>query len=803
MFYSLKSRLLVIAGVMFSLVITIAIYGRIIFEDTILYGVENTQKQQNLYRIIVSMKYPLSAIEGKLYEYLISLDDQYKETIPLYIFELEAQLDNLKADDIINETEAFILHVNKLDKHISKLKEAFTVLTKFSRRDRYPITKIVDEKLNPTSQQFFSSIQILTNFQDVLKTEEGLEDIDKLIQELRYVIVQNLSSTRLLFVSQTGIFGSNQATISFIVKNQREYQNYLNEIVSKFDHYLKNTTDIDLEVEEAILVLIKATKIRESLFQEIVSNIQSEHWRRDFVYMEKTLKPILESIQAEFNLMERRLEKRSINNTLQTQEASNLLSNFLWVFAGLIMVLFILIYFFIEHWLRTPLIKISNAMNFERGSVSGNTLREIGLKEIDQVISAFNLIRKEIKTRQQRLSFILQNVGEGIIVVNNEGQIDSFNAMAEDIFKTTENNVKNTEITALLNIHSINADIKWLSNIESDSQNKHLYYFLDGQRSDGEKFKSDVTLSHMKLNNQDYAIIVTKDATNRLNNQRHLEQAKEKAEKASKQLESQVKQLDKSMSELKETQKQLIESEKNASLSGLVAGVAHEINTPIGVSVTASSHLSEEIKDLNTSVKNNSITKGALDTFIEDAFEASNIINNNLQRAANLVKSFKMVAVDQTSNEIREINLKDYIDEVLLSLRPKLKKTQHKVINDIDETININTSPGALSQVFTNLIINSLIHGFEGIKEGHIQISSSFDNHNLSIFYKDDGSGMNDEQQKKIFEPFFTTKRGEGGSGLGMHIVHNLITQTLKGSVSCKSSKGLGCQFELKLPTTT
>ncbi len=801
MFYSLKSRALLIASLMLIIVIAIASYGRIIFEDTILYSVENTQKQHDLNRIIVSMKYPLSSIEGKLYQYLISLDDKDKDYIPLYLFELQTQLENLKIDNIVNESAQFSLHVQKLDTNIHNLMSAFTKLSNYSRSERYPITQLIEEKLNPSSNQFFSAIQILTDNLDELKNEEGMADVRYKIQELRYAVAQLLSSTRLLFITKTGVFGTTNDTLNFVLKNQVGYKDYLNDIIAYFENYLSNNLDdIDLDIEFAINELIAAKNLRVGLSEEIIATMQSKQWRQDLFFLENTLKPILSSIQGEFNLMERRLEKLAATNTIQTRQASNLLSNFLWLFAGIIIVFFITIYFFIEKWLRTPLIKISNAMNFERGQVTGNALTIIGLEEIDHVITAFNHMRKEIKVRQERLSYILQNVGEGIIVVDEHGKIDSFNATAEDIFKTSQSAVLNKDISQLLNIHSIQSDIQWLSQVDSKSRNKHLNYFLDGRRHNGDSFKSDVTVSLMSLNEKNYAIIVTKDATKRLKNQLTLERAKNKAEDASKQFELQVIQLDQSMTELKETQQQLIESEKNASLSGLVAGVAHEINTPIGVSVTASSHLGEEIQTLNDMVDNNSITKTDLNDFITDALEASQIIDSNLQRAANLVKSFKMVAVDQTSNEIRDINLKTYLDEVILNLRPRLKKTKHVIDNNIDASIDITTSPGAISQIFTNFILNSLIHGFEDKAIGHITISSALKNNALILNYEDDGKGMNEEHRKKIFDPFFTTKRGSGGSGLGMHIVLNLLTQTLHGSILCDSEINKGCRFELTIP---
>ena len=265
-------------------------------------------------------------------------------------------------------------------------------------------------------------------------------------------------------------------------------------------------------------------------------------------------------------------------------------------------------------------------------------------------------------------------------------------------------------------------------------------------------------------------------------------------------LANQVTKLDSSLHQLKQTQKQLVESEKMASLAGLVAGVAHEINTPIGVSVTASSHLNHELKTMLSKYSDGTLSAEDLEDFIEDANSATSIILSNLQRAAALIKSFKQVAVDQSSAEIRSLNLKEYIDEIILNLHPRLKKTRHKIQLNIAEEINITTVPGALAQIMTNLIMNSLLHAFDKNSAGEISISAEIIEHTLELIYQDNGHGIKPQDQAKIFEPFFTTKRGEGGSGLGMHITFNLVTSTLKGQIECISAPQQGAQFIIRFP---
>ncbi len=261
-----------------------------------------------------------------------------------------------------------------------------------------------------------------------------------------------------------------------------------------------------------------------------------------------------------------------------------------------------------------------------------------------------------------------------------------------------------------------------------------------------------------------------------------------------------IAQLKRTVEELTLTQKQLVESEKMASLGQLVAGVAHEINTPIGIGVTAASHLQHEAKQLQAAVEQGRLSKAELATFAEMAATSAALVLTNLGRASNLVRSFKQVAVDQSSEQRRSFLLHEYLQEILLSLRPRLKKTRHQVQIDCDPELRLTTYPGALYQIIVNLIINSLIHGFEGIEAGRIQISASVDGDALLLSYRDNGRGMNSEVRQRIFDPFYTTRRKEGGSGLGMHLVFNLVTQMLKGSIECHSEPGAGVLFEIAMP---
>ncbi|MBF0379665.1 MAG: HAMP domain-containing histidine kinase [Magnetococcales bacterium] len=242
-------------------------------------------------------------------------------------------------------------------------------------------------------------------------------------------------------------------------------------------------------------------------------------------------------------------------------------------------------------------------------------------------------------------------------------------------------------------------------------------------------------------------------------------------------------------------QDKLIETEKMAALGSLVAGVAHEINTPIGIAFTASSFLEKESIDIKVKYDNQKLSRSDLDRYIDLSRESSQLIFSNLDKAANLVRSFKQVAVDQSSEQIRTFLVKEFIAGVLDTLSPLLKRTQHTVDLECAEDLKITSYPGAFSQIITNMINNSLQHGFEEDTAGKIKISVYMKNNLFEFHFSDNGKGMDEDLLNKLYEPFHTTKRSEGGTGLGMHIVYNLVSQTIGGSINCQSSPSKGTHF--------
>ncbi|MBZ9612611.1 ATP-binding protein [Rheinheimera maricola] len=251
---------------------------------------------------------------------------------------------------------------------------------------------------------------------------------------------------------------------------------------------------------------------------------------------------------------------------------------------------------------------------------------------------------------------------------------------------------------------------------------------------------------------------------------------------------------------LHQYQHQIVETEKMASLGQMVAGVAHEVNTPIGLGVTASTLMQDKLSDIQKAFDDKKLTSSQLAKFLSESKENLGIIYRNMERAASLISSFKRVAVDQSNENRRQFNMLQLINEVLLSLRPNLKKTQHQLVVDCPAELELDSKPGPINQILINLIMNSLIHAFEHIEQGEIQIKVNISDNRCLLSYSDNGAGVPESIKKRIFDPFVTTKRGEGGSGLGLHLVYNLVTQALNGKINLESELGKGIQIEIDFP---
>ena len=254
------------------------------------------------------------------------------------------------------------------------------------------------------------------------------------------------------------------------------------------------------------------------------------------------------------------------------------------------------------------------------------------------------------------------------------------------------------------------------------------------------------------------------------------------------------------ISELYQARESLVESERLASLGSMVAGIAHEINTPVGICVTAGTTVLSAAHMLQDGFKGGGLKRSEFEAALTKIIEGMNLVDSNLARAAKLISSFKSIAVDQASEAERTFNLVAYLRDISNSLSPNLGSSKISVDIVGPEDIELKSYPGAFAQIVTNLVMNSVLHGFAGREEGSIVIEVSVESGTAELRYTDDGIGMEEETVKRVFDPFFTTKRGQGGSGLGMHILFNLVTQILRGTVRCKSAPGEGVEILIRFP---
>lgn len=254
------------------------------------------------------------------------------------------------------------------------------------------------------------------------------------------------------------------------------------------------------------------------------------------------------------------------------------------------------------------------------------------------------------------------------------------------------------------------------------------------------------------------------------------------------------------LAHLRETQESLIEAEKLAALGGLVAGVAHEVNNPIGISLTVASTLTRRIEEFGRDVERGELRRSKLTEFVEGSREAAAQLSMNLARAGEMVQAFKQVAVDRSHADRRSFDLAEATDQIVASLRPTLKRAAIELDVDVPDGISLDSYPGPYGQVITNLFINALTHAFPEGRKGRFRIAATAAGDQVTIIVQDDGVGMTEAVQRQAFDPFFTTRRGEGGTGLGLNIVFNIVTRRLGGRITLQSVPGNGTTFRMILP---
>jgi len=348
----------------------------------------------------------------------------------------------------------------------------------------------------------------------------------------------------------------------------------------------------------------------------------------------------------------------------------------------------------------------------------------------------------------------------------------------------------------LKNIESISAFVNNIKNGNLDSQleiEQENEFQTLSQNINSMRLSLKQTLNMLKEEN-----ITRKEAQNELDTlNSHLE---EKIQYRTQELQIKNNTLSHILEELRNTQNNLLESKKMAELGELVGSVTHEINTPLGTGITTSSYIESLTKDIKTLYSKEDMTQENFENYLKNIEESISMVLNSLNRVSKMIISFKHIAVDQAIEDKRVFYVKEYMEEILLTLRNKTKKYNHKITLDIHEDIHINSYPGYFYQIITNFINNSYLHGFEGIENGNITIRVTQDEKNIQLLYSDDGIGLDETTKNRLFEEYYTTKKGKGGTGLGLTIVQEIVLQKLKGNIEFESKKNEGLKYTITVP---
>jgi len=477
----------------------------------------------------------------------------------------------------------------------------------------------------------------------------------------------------------------------------------------------------------------------------------------------------------------------------------------------LVLLLFVIIFFIIYKFTKS----IKQLTTAATKITSGDLSFEITIKSNDEIgtlSKEFESMRKSLINRieviEQQLVFqqlLMDTVSVPIYIKDinlnyigfNKAFLDYFGYKKEEILGKSIIQIKDTELSRRYDLNDKEILLKGDRNIFNTK-----IYNANRELRDVILFKN--TFSNMS-NKIDGIVGTVIDITELNNVTKELNEInktlEEKIKDRTEDLEKSNDELEQTISNLIQTQKMLVEAEKMASLGGLVAGVAHELNTPVGNGLMGITHFLQISKKLEKDYSNEIMTQSDFEEFIKISIDLAQQININLKKTALLVKNFKQVSVDQTSEQKREFNLKLYLEEIIYSLNYLIKQTHLKIHIQCDENIDLNSYPGAYSQILTNLITNSIRHAFGKEEEGVINIKVQINPSNhLEITYTDNGKGISEENLPKIFDPFFTTNREDGGTGLGLNIVYNIVMSTLKGTIQCNSIENEGVTFVIILP---
>ena len=476
----------------------------------------------------------------------------------------------------------------------------------------------------------------------------------------------------------------------------------------------------------------------------------------------------------------------------------------------LLTIFMLIVTFWVSSYITQPLYDVINKLKQAKQNDFRDRLVITSDDELGELVKHYNIFLDELEIFSSKLAetahkfhSILDNTTAIIYIKDIEGKYELINKQYEKVFNLKEKEILgkndsvifNKSIAKQLKLNDLEVIRKGssISIEENVNINNKIYSYISVKFplfDDNNKIISicGISTEITEIKNAEERIIT-------LNKNLEYEVTKRTSELLFSNME-----LENTIANLEKTQDQLIHSEKMASLGDLVAGVAHEINTPVGLGVTGISHLEFLNKGIKELYDDDNLSQEEFEEYIKNSNEMVSSIHTNLNRAASLIKSFKQVAVDQSFEISRVFNVKEYINETLMSLHFETKRLKHKFVIDCDENINIISHPGPFSQIITNLVMNSIIHGFKNIESGVIGINVKELNGELILIYTDDGIGIKKENLSKIYDPFFTTNRNHGGSGLGLNIIYNIVTSTLMGKINCESKVDEGVKFTINIP---
>ena len=386
------------------------------------------------------------------------------------------------------------------------------------------------------------------------------------------------------------------------------------------------------------------------------------------------------------------------------------------------------------------------------------------------------------------LNHLFQGTPDPMLIVDAKGQVLQSNQLAQQLFGVVALQLPGVHISNLLRLESDSSSMQQFAALLSGLSDEEPL-IVPARAADGEVRILSVTYAKTWLGRSAVFIMNLRDVTGRLAEQAALEFAKEQAEQA--------------LQRQQEMQQQLINAEKMASLSKMVAGVAHEVNTPLGVMLTASSLLHDDTLVVFQLFNDATLSKSRLQQYLDIARETTTLIRDTCLQTGELISHFKQVAVDQSGTERRRFNLPKYLQELLVTLAPAWESSGVVVRLDGPVLLEMDSFPGAVAQVVTNLLMNALQHAYQPDVGGEVIIAIAANPAStgwVDIMVRDEGAGIDSAEQSQVFEPFFTTTRVKGNTGLGLHIVYSTVQMVLRGQITLDSTLGQGCTFKVSLP---